>query len=202
MKLLSYVYIDNLQPQFAALTAAQADGDIPVNGMASLWIEAQPGIEVNRVIDIALKNANVRPAVLVEEREFGILEIHSESQAEVLSAGARILEYYNIQETDIVKPQILSSQIITNVSDYHAQIINRKAEGALLIPGQSLYILEIAPACWATVAANEAEKAVDINLIHYRYRGRFGRVHVSGTEAQVEAAKNGIENFFRTRGYL
>jgi len=196
MKLISYVYLDKLQPQFAALTAAQADGDVPINGMSALWIEIQPGIEINKVLDIALKETNVKPAILLEEREYGILEIHSESQDDVITAGNKILEVYNINKNKIPKPQILTSQIITNISDYHAQIINRKADGTLLIPGQSLYTLEVAPACWATLAANEAEKFVDVGMIHYRYRGRFGRVHLSGTESQVLAAKNVIEKKF------
>lgn len=182
-----------MQPQFAALTAAQADGDIPTSGMAAMWIEIQPGIEINKVLDIAVKTASVRPAVLLEEREYGIVEFHSFSQDDVLTSGNKILETYNLTSQNAKKPEVLTSQIITNISDYHAQIINRKAEGSLLIPGQSLYILEVQPACWSTIAANEAEKAIDINLIHYRYRGRYGRLHLSGTESQVLAAKNAID---------
>ncbi|HPN29729.1 MAG TPA: hypothetical protein PKY81_02110 [bacterium] len=193
MDLISYIYIDKMQPQFAALTAAQADGDIPTSGMAAMWIEIQPGIEINKVLDIAVKTASVRPAVLLEEREYGIVEFHSFSQDDVLTSGNKILETYNLTSQNAKKPEVLTSQIITNISDYHAQIINRKAEGSLLIPGQSLYILEVQPACWSTIAANEAEKAIDINLIHYRYRGRYGRLHLSGTESQVLAAKNAID---------
>ncbi|MBP7652222.1 hypothetical protein KA977_02290 [Candidatus Dependentiae bacterium] len=193
MELISYIYIDKMQPQFAALTAAQADGDIPASGMASMWIEIQPGIEINRVLDIAVKTTSVRPAVLLEEREYGIVEFHSFSQDEVLTSGRKILETYKLTDKEVRKPVILTSQIITNISDYHAQIINRKAEGSLLIPGQSLYILEIQPACWSTIAANEAEKAVDIDLVHYRYRGRYGRLHLSGSESQVTAAKDAVE---------
>ena len=196
MELISYIYIDKLRPQFAALTAALADGDIPISGMASMWIEVQPGIEINRILDIALKTTSVRPAILLEEREYGIVEFHSESQEEVLTSGAKILENYNLKKENIRKPEVLTSQIITNISDYHAQIINRKAEGSLILPGQSLYILEVQPACWSTLAANEAEKKVDISLIHYRYRGKYGRLHLSGTEAQVKAAQECIENLF------
>ena len=156
----------------------------------------QPGIEINRALDVALKATSVKPAVLLEEREFGIVEFHSDSQQDVLTSGRKVLETFNLTEKNIVKPAVLTSQIITNISDYHAQIINRKAEGSLLIPGQSLYILEIQPACWATIAANEAEKSVDITLIHYRYRGRFGRLHLSGSEAQVTAAKDCIDRLF------
>ncbi len=196
MQIISYIYLDKLQPQFAALTAAHAEGDIPIAGMASVWFEIQPGIDINRIVDVALKATSVKPAILLEEREYGILEFHSESQAEVLTSAAKIFEIYKIKKESIQKPQLLTSQIITNISDYHAQIINRKAEGSLIIPGKSLYILEIQPACWSTYAANEAEKAVDITLVHYRYRGKFGRLHLSGSEAQVKAAKECIENLF------
>ncbi|HPP88656.1 MAG TPA: hypothetical protein PLM75_12445, partial [bacterium] len=142
MELLSYIYLDKLQPQFAALTAAQAEGDIPISGMAAMWLEIQPGIEINNILDIALKATNIKPAILFEEREYGIVEFHSEAQDEVLTAGSKILEYYNLDLQHIKKPKILTSQIITNISDYHAQIINRKADGSLLIPGKSLYIFE------------------------------------------------------------
>lgn len=196
MEIRSFVYLDKIQPQFAAITAAQADGDIPVNSMASLWIEIQPGIEINRMLDIALKETSVKPAVLVEEREYGILEIHHKSQDEVRAAGRKIKEVCGFDLKNVIKPKIFTSQIITRVSDYQAQIINRKASGSLLIPGQSLYILEVAPACWSTIAANEAEKNVNITMVHFRFRGRFGRVHLAGSEADVHAVKDVIEDLF------
>ncbi|WP_267595463.1 BMC domain-containing protein [Carbonactinospora thermoautotrophica] len=158
--------------------------------MSELFIEVAPGNEVFRVADIALKAADVRPALQIVEREFGLLEIHSRNQAEVLAAGAAVLEHLGLSERDRVKPKIASAQFVTNVSPYQAQLINKWRKGSLLIPGNSLFVLEVAPAAYVTLAANEAEKAANITLIETRAVGRFGRVFLSGTESEVKTARD------------
>ena len=187
-QLRSYSYLDRVQPQAVAQLAATCQGDVPVAGMAELFIEVAPGNEIFRCADIALKAAAVRPALQVVEREFGLLEIHSHEQAEVLAAGQAVLAHLGLSETDRVKPKIASVQFVTNVNPYQAQLINKWRKGNLLIPGTSLFVLEVAPAAYITLAANEAEKGADISLIEVRAVGRFGRLFVSGTESDVKAA--------------
>ncbi|MCX9193127.1 hypothetical protein C3Y87_17245 [Carbonactinospora thermoautotrophica] len=189
-QLRTYAFIDRMQPQAAAHVAATCQGDVPVAGMSELFIEVAPGNEVFRVADIALKAADVRPALQIVEREFGLLEIHSRNQAEVLAAGAAVLEHLGLSERDRVKPKIASAQFVTNVSPYQAQLINKWRKGSLLIPGNSLFVLEVAPAAYVTLAANEAEKAANITLIETRAVGRFGRVFLSGTESEVKTARD------------
>jgi len=187
-QLRTYAFIDRMQPQAAAHVAATCQGDVPIAGMAELFIEAAPGNEIFRCSDIALKAADVRPALQVVEREFGLLEIHGAGQAEVLAAGEAVLDHLGLTEADRALPRIAGSQFITNVDPYQAQLINKWRKGNLLIPGSTLHILEVAPAAYVTLAANEAEKAANINLIEVRALGRFGRLFISGTESDVQAA--------------
>jgi ethanolamine utilization microcompartment shell protein EutS len=189
VSLRTYAFIDRLQPQCAAHIAATCQGDVPVGGMAELFIEMAPGNEVFHVADVALKAADVKPALQIIEREFGLLELHSNSQAEVLAAGAAVLAELGLTEDDRVKPQIASAQFITNVHPYQAQLLNKFRKGALLIPGQSLFVLEITPAAYAGLAANEAEKAADISVVEIRAVGRFGRVFLAGSESDVASAR-------------
>lgn len=188
--LRTYAFIDRLQPQCAAHIAATCQGDVPVAGMAELFVEMSPGNEVFHVADVALKAASVRPALQIIEREFGLLELHSESQAEVLAAGAAILAELDLQEVDRLKPTIASTQFITNIHPYQAQLLNKFRKGALLIPGESLFVLEVAPAAYAGLAANEAEKAATINVVEIRAVGRFGRTFLSGSESEVATARD------------
>jgi ethanolamine utilization microcompartment shell protein EutS len=189
ISLRTYAFIDRLQPQCAAHIAATCQGDVPLAGNAELFIEMAPGNEVFHVADVALKAADVKPALQIIEREFGLLELHSNSQAEVLAAGAAVLAELGLTEDDRVKPEIASAQFITNVHPYQAQLLNKFRKGALLIPGQSLFVLEITPAAYAGLAANEAEKAADIAVVEIRAVGRFGRVFLAGSESDVDSAR-------------
>jgi ethanolamine utilization microcompartment shell protein EutL len=186
--LRTWAFIDRMQPQAAAHVAATSPGDVPVAGMAELFIEVAPGNEIFRVADIALKAADVRPALQVVEREFGLLEIHSAQQAEVLAAGDAVLSHLGLTEADRLRPKVASAQFITNVSPYQAQLLNKWRKGSLLIPGESLFILEVAPAAYVSLAANEAEKAANIKIVENRAVGRFGRMFISGSESEVKAA--------------
>lgn len=186
--LRTYAFIDRMQPQCAAHVAATSPGDVPIAGMAELFIEMAPGNEVFRAADIALKAAGVRPALQIVEREYGLLEIHSEQQAEVLASGQAILDALGLTANDRIKPQIGSTQFITNVHPYQAQLLNKWRKGSLLMPGDSLFILEVAPAAYVALAANEAEKAANIKVIEIRAVGRYGRMFLSGTESDVRTA--------------
>ncbi|WP_243653782.1 BMC domain-containing protein [Pseudonocardia endophytica] len=179
-----------MQPQCAAHIAATSPGDVPIAGMAELYIEMAPGNEVFRAADIALKASGVRPALQIIEREFGLLEIHSEQQAEVIAAGNAVLAELGMSESDRIKPAIASTQFITNVHPYQAQLLNKWRKGSMLMPGQSLFVMECAPAAYISVAANEAEKAANITVIELRAVGRFGRMFLSGNESDVQAARD------------
>lgn len=186
IELRAYCYLDNLQPQYAAFLGTVAQGFLPLAGDASLYVEVAPGIEINRLTDVALKAVDVKPGMQVVERVFGLLEIHAEEQSAVREAGASILEAIDQTESDRIKPEILSSQIIRRVDDHHAQLINRMRHGDMLIPGQTLYVLECQPAAYAALAANEAEKAADINVLEVRVFGSVGRMYLGGEERDVE----------------
>ncbi|HBW57163.1 MAG TPA: hypothetical protein DEF27_04915 [Oscillatoriales bacterium UBA8482] len=198
IELRSYVYLDNLQRQHAAYIGTVSLGFLPLPGDSSLWIEVSPGIEINRITDIALKATSVRPGVLFIERLYGLLEIHSSRQGDTIAAGRAILEFLGLQESDRIKPQIMSSQIIRNLDPHQAQLINRNRRGQLILGGQSLYILEVQPAAYAALAANEAEKASLINILQVTAVGSFGRLYLGGEERDImvgsKAALEAIEN--------
>ena len=185
--LRSYVFLDSLQPQMAAFIGSTARGFLPLAGDASLWVEISPGIEINRITDVALKATKVRPAVQVVERLFGLLEVHAPEQAEVRAAGAAILEALGVQAEERWKPRIYSSQIIRRVDAHQTQLINRNRNGMMLIADQTLYIMEVEPAAYAVLAANEAEKAAQINIVEVRPFGSFGRVYLGGEERDIMA---------------
>lgn len=187
--LRGYVFLDSLQPQLAAFTGTTCRGFLPLAGQASLWVETAPGMIINRVTDVALKATESVPAVQVVERAFGLLEVHHDDKGEVLSAGDAICEFLGVTPAEGVKPKVVSNQIIRSVEAYQAQLINRNRQGMMLIPGQSLFILETEPAVWAVAAANEAEKAANINLINLRPFGAFGRLWMGGTESEIDSAR-------------
>lgn len=188
IQLRTYIFLDSLQPQFASFMGKTARGFLPLPEMASLFVEIAPGIAINQVTDVALKATKVVPAVLVVERAYGLLEIHEADKGEVQSAGKRILDYLEVQEEDRLKPKVATNQIIRAIEPYQAQIINRNSQGMMILPGQSLLILETEPAGYVTFAANEAEKAARVFLVQVRPYGAFGRLWMSGPEAEIDAA--------------
>jgi len=185
--LRSYVFLDSLQPQHAAFLGTVAKGFLPLPGDASLWVEISPGIEINHITDVALKATRVRPGMQIVERLYGLLEVHSESQAETRAAGAAILAALGVREEERRKPRIVSSQIIRAVDAHQVQLINRMRHGHMLLAGQTLYVLEVEPAGYAALAANEAEKAAEINILEVIAFGSFGRVYLGGEERDIMA---------------
>ncbi len=186
IELRGFSFLDNLQPQYAAFLGTIAQGFLPLAGDASLYVEISPGIEINRITDIALKATKVKPGMQIVERYFGLLEVHSPDQAEVRAAGEAILDQIGHVETDRIKPRIASSQIIRHIDDHQAQLINRMRHGQMIIPGQTLYVLEMEPASYAPLAANEAEKAAEINVLEVRSFGSLGRVYLGGEEGDID----------------
>jgi len=111
--------------------------------------------------------------------------------------GQAILDEIGHAEADRRKPKILSNQVIRNVDGHQTQLINRTRHGHMLIPGQTLFVLEVEPAAYAALAANEAEKAAEINILEVRAFGSMGRVYLGGEERDIvvgrQAAVTAIE---------
>lgn len=191
--LRTYIFLDSLQLQMASYLSTISRGYLPVAGQACCIIEIAPGIEINTLTDIALKATHVTPGMQVVERAFGMLEIHSDSQGDVRMAGQAVLKAIEKGEDDRIKPRILTSQLIKNVADHHAQLINRTRYGMMLLRGDTLFVLEVEPAGYAYFAANEAEKAAHINIIDVMGFGKFGRVYIGGDEAEVLESKKIVE---------
>ena len=197
IELRTFVFLDSMQPQFASYVATTARGYLPVAHEASVFIEIAPGIAINRVTDVALKANDVRPGMQVVERAYGLLEVHGPSQDEVRSAGEKALGAVELVVADRLKPRIMSSQIITNVSDYQAQLINRMRYGNMLLGGESLYILEVEPAAYTALAANEAEKSSPVKLLDMRVSGAFGRLYLGGEESAIQEAVAAVDKVLK-----
>jgi len=191
--LRTYVFLDYLQSQMASLISTISRGFLPTTGQACCVIEIAPGIEINRLTDIAVKATNVKPGLQVVERSFGMLEVHSDEQADARMAGQAVLDALGQKIEHRMKPRILTSQLIKNVIDHHAMLVNRVRYGNMIVQGDTLYILEIEPAGYAYFAANEAEKGAHIKIIDVKGIGKFGRVYISGDEAEVIEASRIIE---------
>lgn len=193
-----YCYIDRMQPQYAAFVGTVTQGDLPTEGMAALYVEMAPGNEAFRMVDIAVKSTEAKPGAQLVEREFGMFEVHSKKQSDVLEAGRIVLDRLGLKETDRIKPQIASTQLITNVDPYQAQLLNRFRRGSMLVPGETLLVVEVAPAAYINLAVNEAEKKSTLKVLHVSSVGRFGRMWLSGSESEMitarDAATRAMEN--------
>lgn len=189
IKLRTYVHIDSLQPQLAEYMATVSHGFPPVPGDACLWVEVSPGMAVHRVTDIALKATRVKLTQQVVERAFGSMVIHHRDQSDVLEAGRVILSSLGADITDREQCHIEWQEIIRGMTSDHTVLINREhRKGSMMLPGESMFILETQPAGYIVYAANQAEKAANINLIDVRAVGAYGRLTLSGREADVEEA--------------
>ncbi len=185
-----YCYLDRMQAQYAAFVGTVTQGDLPTEGMASLYVEMAPGNEVFRMVDIAVKATEAKPGAQIVEREFGMFEIHSPSQADVLESGRIVLDRLGLKVEDRIRPQIASIQLITRVDPYQAQLLNRFRRGSMLVPGETLLVVECAPAAYINYACNEAEKRASIKILHVSSVGRYGRMWLSGTESEMVTARN------------
>ncbi|MEA4847978.1 MAG: hypothetical protein VB106_12175 [Clostridiaceae bacterium] len=190
LDLRTFIIIDNMQPQYAAITGTVVKGDIALAGMCQLYIELAPGSSVYNLLNAALKQTNARPGFQIVEREYGEVELHSFSPEDVKQAGQAILEACGKSVSERRKPRIVSEQIISNIDPYQAQLINRDNRyGSIIVPGESLFILEVEPAAYISIAVNEAEKNSRTKIITFDPVGRYGRMYVSGTESEVRNAR-------------
>ena len=189
IRLRTYAFLDNMQPQYAAMTGTVVKGDPCLSGMAQLYIELEPGSGIYSLLDAAVKVSNAKPGFLIVEREYGEIELHSFNIDDVQEAGRAILAACKLSVQDRQKPVIVSEQIITRVDPYQAQLINRSRHGSLLLPDENLLIMEVEPAAYISIAVNEAEKAADIKIITFDPVGKYGRMYVSSNQvAEVQTA--------------
>ena len=193
MQLRTLTFIDVLQPQLAGFLQTVAQGLLPLDGHASLIVEIAPGIAINALTDAALKQARVTPGMQIVERAYGLLELHAFDQGEVRAAAAAILARLGVAEGDRLAPRVLSREIITGVDGHQSAMINRMRHGDMLLDGQTLYTLEVQPAGYAALAANEAEKRAAVNLLEVVTFGAVGRVWLGGGEEEIRQAAAAID---------
>jgi hypothetical protein len=190
MELRTFTYLDVLQPQLASFLQTVAQGFLPLEGQAALFIEIAPGIAINTITDAALKQTRVIPGMQIVERAYGLLEVHSDDQGEVRAAGEAMLGRLGVSAQERLRPKILSEQTITGLDGHHAALIDRMRHGDMISAGQTLYTFEVQPAAYAAIAANEAEKAAQVHLLEVVTFGAVGRLWLGGYEAEIaEAAK-------------
>ena len=193
IELRGAVFIDKMQPQFAATCATNSDGFFPVSGESSFWLEVRPGIVINRLMDVALKAFDVKPGALITERSYGTLEVHSPDQGMVRQAGALILKAAGLEASDGLAPNVMTSETIRKISDHQAMMINKTRAGMLVLGDDTLYTLEVNPAIYVVLAANEAEKASPIRLVGLGPQGAVGRLRLAGTDAEIDEAVKAVQ---------
>ncbi|MGE0871789.1 MAG: hypothetical protein AB7P03_24750 [Kofleriaceae bacterium] len=188
MELRALTLLDSLQPQLTGFLQTVCSGFMPREQEAAAFIEIAPGIAINQLTDAALKATTCRPGMQIVERAYGMLELHDMDKGQVEAAVDAIVSRMGVSRDDRIKPRIVSSQIITGIDGHQSQLINRMRHGDMIMAGQTLYILEVYPAAYAALAANEAEKAADIHLMEVITFGAFGRMWLGGSEAEIAAA--------------
>ena len=192
-----YLLIEDLQPQFAAYmgTPTRARGYPPLEGSDSLIIEVAPALAIQRVMDLAVKTVpEIEAGIRFVERQFGVLELHGYDLAELKRAGQAVLDGIGCRAEDQLEPQVLYSDVVEEVTDQHAVILNRNRQASMILPGETLLVYEMTPALFAAVAANEAEKAAPGNtLVDVQMIGAAGRVYISGEPGAVTQARDTIK---------
>ena len=188
-ELRSFIFIDQLQPRTMCYLGTWIRGSLPRTNMAAQIIEVAPGLDIESLTDVALKHAEVQGGILVVERQFGYLEIHSRSTAAVRAPPTpcwRALGPAAGQGDEAADP---------GVEDRHphrpsARLPDQPQQARLDDPaGESLFVLEMQPAAYAILATNEAEKAADIKVVDFRMMGATGRVYLSGTESNIGSGR-------------
>ena len=191
-ELRSFIFLNRLQPQTMCYLGTWIRGSLPRSDVAAQIIEVAPGLDIEPVTDVALKHAGVRAGILVVERQFGYLEIHGGND-EVRAAATRRWTRWGYRRGTL-QAGVLASKIISMLDPQHAFLINRNKIGSMALAGESLFVLEMQPASYAILAANEAEKAARIKVVDYRMIGATGRVYLSGSEADIRQAAEAAED--------
>ncbi len=193
-----YLLVQDLRPQFAAYlgTPTRARGYPPFAGQHALIVEVAPALAIERVTDLALRAVpGIEPGILFVERQFGVLEVHGPDLADVRKAGQAILDGLGADARDQLRPRPLYSDVIEDITDAHAVIINRNRAGSMILPGDTLGVFEVTPALFAAVAANEAERAApEVTLVDVSMIGAAGRIYLSGPVAAIRRAQREIDS--------
>ena len=196
VELRVYLPIPDLGRQFAAYlgTPLRARGYPAIEGDHALIVEVAPGLAIERIIDLALKEVpEVEPGIHFVERQFGVLEVHAADPKLVDKAGQAILAGIGANAEDALRPQLNYVDVIEEVTDQHAVIVNRNREASMLLPGQTLLVVEVTPALFAAVAANAAERvAPELTLVTVSMIGAAGRVYLAGSTPDIVLARDEI----------
>jgi hypothetical protein len=196
VELRVYLPIPDLGRQFAAYlgTPLRARGYPPIEGDHALIVEVAPGLAIERIIDLALKEVpEVEPGIHFVERQFGVLEVHAADADLVDKAGQAILNGIGAKPEDALRPRLNYVDVIEEVTDQHAVIVNRNREASMLLPGQTLLVVEVTPALFAAVAANAAERvAPELTLVTVSMIGAAGRVYLAGSTPDIVLARDEI----------
>jgi hypothetical protein len=183
-------HVDRMGPQYAAYWGLMAQGSLPRAGDSQLLVEVSPSNAVFPLTDVAMKRTSVRSAGTLVERDFGLMELHADTADAVLEAADAILEALAMGWADRMAPTVISSQLLPNITPDHSQLFNKVRRGAWTLPGDTLYVLEVSPAAWVYLIANEVEKGVDIELVRAAGTGLYGRLIVAGTESAAQMAES------------
>lgn len=193
-------HVDRMGPQYAAYWGLMAQGALPVAGMSQLLVEVSPSNLVFDLTDVALKAAPVRSAGTLIERDFGLMELHAPTPDPVLEAQAAILRAMGARLTDRLGPELVSTQLVSNVSALHSQLFNKVRRGAWTLPGDTLSVVEVTPAAYVYLLANEVEKATECELVRVAGTGLYGRMIVAGDEAQATEAERVVRSVIESIG--
>lgn len=199
-ELRSFIFLDQLQPQTLCYLSSWIRGTLPRARVAAQIIEIAPGLDIEPLTDVALKHAEVAAGILVVERQFGYLEFHSRSTAQVKASADAVLDALGARPEDATPPTILASKIVTRVDHQQAFLVNRSKLGSMILGGDSMFVMEMRPASYAIVAVNEAEKAANIKVVDYRMIGANGRVFLAGDESEIRNARAAAEAALKDLG--
>ena len=191
-----HLLVQDLQRQFAAYlgTPTRARGYPPMEGEHALIVEVAPALAIERVTDLALRAVpTVEPGILFVERQFGVLEVHGRDLAAVERAGSAILAGLSATAADQLRPRVLFCDVIEDITDRQAILINRTRGGSMILPGDALLVCEVTPALFTALAANEAERAAPgVTLVDVSMIGVAGRIYLSGPAGAVTVARDAI----------
>jgi hypothetical protein len=191
-----HLLVRDLKRQFAAYlgTPTRARGYPPMEGEHALIVEVAPALAIERVTDLALRAVpGVEPGILFVERQFGVLEVHGARLADVEQAGEAILAGLEAKAADQLRPRVLFCDVIEDITDRQAILINRTRGGSMILPGDALLVCEVTPALFTALAANEAERAApEVTLVDVSMIGAAGRIYLSGPVSAVTAARDAI----------
>lgn len=187
-ELRTFIFIDQLQPQLAQFIAKDNRVYDPKEYDAAILLELAPAMEIHRMIDLALKATRVRLGSVVTERVYGTMQIQHEDQGEVIEAGEAVLRAAGKTKYDRSKVELVTNMTIRGIQQDHAIYFTGTSAGNMVLAGDSVLILECAPAAYMMIAANEALKAANVRLTTVNPFGATGRLVLCGPESEIDTA--------------